>query len=455
MIKKVLIANRGEIAVRIIRTCKEMNIKTVAIYSTADRDALHTQIADEAVCVGGPKSMDSYLNMNNIIQAACNSGCDAIHPGFGFLSENPKFARLITECGLIFIGPDADIIDKMGNKNVARKMMTDAGLTIIPGSKEVIKSVAIGINMAKEIGYPVIVKASNGGGGRGMRIVWTEKEFESSFKSAKAEAKACFGDDDVYMEKYLVNPKHIEVQVMGDKHGNVVHLYERDCSFQRRNQKMIEEAPCHMLNNNVRNKMLEDAVRACKYVGYNSVGTIEFLLDANDNYYFMEMNTRIQVEHPVTEMITGIDIVKQQILIADGKVLGYKQEDILCKGFAIECRINAEDIKKDFAPSVGKIKFLHVPGGRDVRSESAVYCGYDIPPFYDSMILKLITFAPTRLECIRKMRSTLSELVIDGIETNTEFHYLVLHNPKFISGKYNTGFVQEYIEELKKIGDVI
>jgi len=455
MIKKVLIANRGEIAVRIIRTCKEMNIKTVAIYSTADRDALHTQIADEAVCVGGPKSMDSYLNMNNIIQAACNSGCDAIHPGFGFLSENPKFARLITECGLIFIGPDADIIDKMGNKNVARKMMLSAGLTIIPGSKEVIKNAAVGIKMANEIGYPVIVKASNGGGGRGMRTIWTEKEFESSFKSAKAEAKACFGDDDVYMEKYLVNPKHIEVQVIGDKHGNVVHLYERDCSFQRRNQKMIEEAPCHTLNNNVRIKMLNDAVSACEYVGYNSVGTIEFLLDSNDNYYFMEMNTRIQVEHPVTEMITGIDIVKQQILIADGKVLGYKQKDIPCKGFAIECRINAEDIKKDFAPSVGKIKFLHVPGGRDVRSESAVYCGYDIPPFYDSMILKLITFAPTRLECIRKMRATLSEFVIDGIETNAEFHYLVLHNPKFISGKYNTGFVQEYIEELKKIGDII
>ncbi|NLC48064.1 MAG: acetyl-CoA carboxylase biotin carboxylase subunit [Tenericutes bacterium] len=454
MIKKVLIANRGEIAVRIIRSCKEMNIKTVAVYSTADVNSLHKQIADEAVCIGSHQVADSYLNMNNIIQAACNSGCDAIHPGFGFLSENSKFARLVEECGLIFIGPNFEIIRKMGNKSEAKKMMEKAGIPIVPGSKEEVKSISEGIEFSEKIGFPIIIKASNGGGGRGMRIVNEKKEFENAFNAAKSEAKACFGDDGVYIEKYIANPKHIEVQIIGDKFGNVIHLYERDCSFQRRNQKMIEEAPCHFLLDSIRNRMLEDAVKACKYVKYDSVGTIEFLLD-NDNYYFMEMNTRIQVEHPITEMITGIDIIKQQILVASDIPLNYKQEDIKCIGHSIECRINAEDIKNDFAPCPGSINFLHIPGGKGIRVDSSVYCGYEIPPFYDSMILKLIAYAPTRLECIRKMRSALSELIIDGVKTNSEFHYLVLHDSKFIEGKYNTSYAENYIKELKEFGEII
>lgn len=455
MIKKILIANRGEIAVRIIRTCKELGIHTVAIYSTADCDALHVQLADQAVCVGGPKAMDSYLHMNNIIEAACTTGCDAIHPGFGFLSENPKFARLVKQCGLIFVGPSAELIEQLGNKSAARQMMIEAGVPVVPGSKEILQSVDQGIELAKSMGYPVIVKAANGGGGRGMRIVHQESEFQNAFDSAKAEAKACFGDDDVYLEKYIENPKHVEVQLIGDHFGNVIHLFERDCSFQRRNQKMIEEAPCYVLKDSVRQKMLDDAVKACKYVGYDSVGTIEFLLDKHDNYYFMEMNTRIQVEHPITEMITGIDIIKQQIRIADNQRLAYQQEDIKCNGYAIECRINAENIAMDFAPSPGKINFLHIPGGRGVRHDGAVYCGYEIPPYYDSMILKLVVSASTRLACIKKMRVALSELIIDGIHTNIEFHYLVLHNTKFVEGKYDTSFAESYIKELNESGQFI
>lgn len=455
MIKKILIANRGEIAVRIIRTCKEMGIECVAIYSTADEDALHVQLANEAVCVGGPKAIDSYMNMNNIIQAACSTGCDAIHPGFGFLSENAKFARLVKECDLIFIGPDASIIEKVGNKAMARKMMMEAGVPVVPGSKEIITSLEQGLAMAKEITYPIMVKASNGGGGRGMRIVRCEEEFESNFNNAKSEAMACFGDDDVYMEKLIEDPKHIEVQLIGDNFGNVVHLYERDCSFQRRNQKMIEEAPCFVLDETTRNNMCNDAIKACKYVSYNSVGTIEFLLDKHGNYYFMEMNTRIQVEHPISEMITHVDIVKHQIKVADNQKLSLKQEEIICDGYAMECRVNAENTKMDFAPSPGKITFLNLPGGRNVRIETAVYNGYVVPPYYDSMILKLIVHAQTRLECIKKMRIALEELIIDGVHTNIEFHYLVLHHRKFIEGKYNTGFAQECIEGLKANGELI
>lgn len=455
MIRKILIANRGEIAVRIIRTCKEMGIETVAIYSKADKDALHVQLASEAVCVGGNKANESYLNMNNIIQAACSTGCDAIHPGFGFLSENPKFARLVKQCDLIFIGPDAEIIEKLGNKAMARKMMMEANVPVVPGSKEIIPTVEDGLEKAKEITYPLMIKASSGGGGRGMRIVHSEDEFENAYNSARSEAMACFGNDDVYMEKYIEEPKHIEVQLIGDRFGNVVHLFERDCSFQRRNQKMIEEAPCFILDDNTRQNMFADAIKACKHVGYNSVGTIEFLLDKSGNYYFMEMNTRIQVEHPITEMICGIDIIKHQIKVADNQKLSLKQEDIKQNGYALECRINAENAKLNFAPSPGKITFLNLPGGRGVRIDTAVYNGYEIPPFYDSMILKLITYAPTRLECIKKMRIALEELIIDGVHTNIEFHYLVLHHKKFIEGKYNTGFAQEFIEELKENGEFI
>ncbi len=450
MIKKILIANRGEIAIRIIRTCKEMSIKTVVIYSTADKDALHVQLADESVCIGGPRPKDSYLNMNQIIQAACSTGCDAIHPGFGFLSENPTFAKLVQQCGLIFIGPDAEIIEKMGNKSEARKIMMQAGVPVVPGSKEIIESVEQGLKIAAEVSYPVMIKASSGGGGRGMRIVHNESEFESSYLNAKAEALSCFADDAVYIEKYIENPKHIEVQLMADKFGNVVHLYERDCSFQRRNQKLIEEAPCYVLDASIRERLLADAVKACEYVGYNSVGTIEFLLDCHGKYYFMEMNTRIQVEHPITEMICNIDIIKHQIKIADNQKLLIKQNDITTQGYAIECRINAEDVNQDFAPSPGTISFLNTPGGRGIRIDSAVYNGYTIPPFYDSMILKLIAFAPTRLEAIRKMRIALEELIIDGIKTNIEFHYMTLHHPKFIEGKYNTGFAATFIEEIKQ-----
>ena len=450
MIKKLLIANRGEIAIRIIRTCKEMGIKTVAVYSQADAESLHVQLADEAVCIGAPRAVDSYLNMNNIIQAACSTGCDAIHPGFGFLSENPDFARLVEQCGLIFVGPSADIIEKLGNKSTAKRIMKEAGVPVVPGSKDVVETVEEGLERAKEITYPLIIKASAGGGGRGMRIVYSEDEFVNAFNSAKSEAKACFNNDEVYMEKFIEDPKHIEVQLIGDHFGNVIHLYERDCSFQRRNQKLVEEAPCFTLSDDIRTRMTNDAVKACKAVGYDSVGTIEFLLDKHGNYYFMEMNTRIQVEHPITEMICNIDIVKQQIKIAENQRLNIKQEDVKINGYAMECRINAENTKEDFKPSPGKITFLNLPGGRGVRNETGVYNGYTIPPFYDAMIIKVITFAPTRLECIKKMRIALEELIIEGIDTNIEFHYLLRHHKNFIDGRYTTGFAATFIEELKE-----
>lgn len=455
MIKKILIANRGEIAVRIIRTCKLMGISTVAVYSTCDKEALHVQYADQAVCIGAPLAKESYLNMHNLIQAACNTGCDAIHPGFGFLSENADFARLVEACGLIFIGPKPDIIEKMGNKTKARELMIQAGVKVVKGSKEIVLNVEEGIKQAKEIGYPVMIKASNGGGGRGMRIVRDEADFAINFVSAKSEAMACFGNDDVYIEKFIEDPKHIEVQIMADNFGHVYHLYERDCSFQRRNQKMIEEAPCFMLEPKVKESLIADAIKACKFVGYNSVGTVEFLVDKNHEHYFMEMNTRIQVEHPVSEMITGIDLIKYQIKIAENQPLILDQAKIIANGYALECRINAEDIKKDFAPTGGKIKFVNFPGGKDVRIETAIYNGYTIVPYYDSMILKLITYGQTRLECIKKMRIALEELIIDGIETNVEFHYLALHHKKFIDGTYTTSFVQDFIEELKNSGNII
>ena len=432
-----------------------MGIQTVAVYSTADRQSLHVQLADESVCIGGPLANDSYLNMNPIIQAACNTGCDAIHPAFGFLSENSQSARLVIQCGLIWVGPSRDIIDMMGNKSAARKMMKEAGVPVIPGSKEVVETVEQGKDIASRIGYPVMIKASNGGGGRGMRVVCNEEEFETQYTNAKAEAKACFGDDDVYLEKLIENPKHIEVQVIGDQHGNVIHLYERDCSFQRRHQKMIEEAPCHILKKDVRQHLFEDALKACRHVGYNSVGTIEFLLDKHGNYYFMEMNTRIQVEHPITEMICGVDLIKLQLKVAEGLKLPYRQEDIHQNGYALECRINAEDMNRDFAPTPGKITFMHLPGGRGVRVDSAMYSGCEISPYYDSMILKLITFAPTRLECIKKMRAALSEVIIDGISTNTKFHYYVLHSKEFIEGRYDTSFCETFIKELKDNGSIV
>lgn len=450
MIKKILIANRGEIAVRIIRACKEMGIKTVAVYSTADKTALHTQLADEAICIGGPKAKESYLNMTNIISAANLTGCDAIHPGFGFLSENSKFARLVQRCNMIFIGPSPDVIDKMGNKSEARKVMRKAKVPVVPGSKGVISTASEGIKLAIEIGFPVLIKASNGGGGKGMRVSYSEQDFEEAFYTAKSEAKANFGDDDVYIEKFLINPKHIEVQILADKFGNVIHLFERDCSIQRRKQKMIEEAPCFFLKDDIKKKMFEDAIKACKAVKYDSVGTIEFVVDENQNYYFIEMNTRIQVEHPVTEMITNIDIVKNQIRIASGLELSIHQEDVKLLGYALECRINAEDINQDFKPCPGKIEFMNLPGGKGIRVDSAAYVGYEIPPFYDSMVVKIIAFASSRLECIRKMRGALEELIIDGIKTNIDYQYIILHSPLFISGNYNTGFIDILQKELSE-----
>ena len=449
MFKKILIANRGEIAVRIIRACKEMGIKTVAIYSTADESALHRELATEAYCVGGPSSSDSYLNMENILSIACLTGCDAIHPGFGFLSESPIFASMVEKCGITWIGPNPTVMDQMGNKSMAISMMKEAGVPIVPGSYK-----AVGLEEGKEIaikiGFPVLIKASAGGGGKGIRMVSSADEFDLMYNEAKEEAKKFFANDELYVEKFIVNPKHIEVQVMCDKHGNAIHLFERNCSLQRRKQKMLEEAPCQCISKELKEKLHEAAIKACKFVNYDSVGTIEFLVDNDENFYFIEMNTRIQVEHSVTESICNVDIVKTMIKTAYGLPLPYKQEDIKILGYAMECRINAEDMNNDFRPCPGTIDFIHVPGGKGVRIDTAVYAGYQIPPYYDSMILKLIVFAPMRLECIRKMRASLEELIIDGIKTTTEFHYVLLHHPTFILGYYDTGFVEEFLKEFEQ-----
>lgn len=448
MFKKILIANRGEIAVRIIRACKEMDILTVAIYSTADQNALHVQLADEAVCVGGPKSTDSYLNKEAIITAAVETGCQAIHPGFGFLSENSDFARLVETCGLKFIGPKGDVIDALGNKSKAREMMIEAGVPVVPGSNGSVNTYEELKKVVNEIGYPVLIKASAGGGGRGMRKAFSEDELENAFMTAKAEAKACFGDDDMYVEKLVLNPKHIEFQILADEHGNVIHLGERDCSIQRRNQKMIEEAPCKALAASLRLKMGESAVKAAQGAGYTNAGTVEFVLDEHNNYYFIEMNTRIQVEHPITEMVTGIDLIKQQIRIASGLPLSFKQEDITLQGHSIECRINAEDPFHNFRPCPGQVNFMHLPGGPGVRVDTMLYTGYTLPTQYDSMVAKVIVHAPTRLEAIKRMRRALSELVIEGITTNQTLQFYILHQPDYIKGHFNTSFIETHLDEM-------
>lgn len=455
MIRRLLIANRGEIAVRIIRACKELGIETVAVYSQADKESLHVQLADHAVCIGPAPANESYLNMGMIIQAACSLGCDAIHPGYGFLSENVKFARLVQECDMTFVGPNPNLISLMGDKTQARKVMKDAGIPVVEGCEEPLESLDDAKIMAQNIGFPVIVKARLGGGGRGMRIAYSIDELESAYSEAKSEAKACFGNDEVYMERYVEHPKHIEVQILGDHYGNVIHLYERDCSFQRKNQKMMEEAPCSMLKSEQRDQLLNQAVIAAKAIGYDSVGTMEFLMDKNNRFYFMEMNTRIQVEHPVTEMITGVDLIKWQLKIAAGQKLTLTQEDIHAKGYAMEARINAETIKADFAPCPGKITFIHVPGGNNVRVDSAIYSGALISPYYDSMILKLIVWAPTRLECIRKMRACLEETIVSGVNTNIEFNYLALYQKEFIDGSYDIGYVPVFLKRLKENGQFI
>lgn len=443
MLKKVLIANRGEIAVRIIRACRELGIETVAVYSEADKDALHTQLADEAVCIGPAASKDSYLNITNILSACVLTGADAIHPGFGFLSENAKFAKMCKECNIKFIGPDYTAIELMGNKAKAREIMKKAGVPVVPGFEGTIKDEEHALSIAKEIGYPVMIKAAAGGGGKGIRIAFNDEEFKNGYNTAKAEAKACFGDDTLYIEKYVQKPKHIEFQILADSFGNVVHLEERECSLQRKNQKVLEEAPSTFLTEEIREKMGEIAKKAALAVNYENAGTIEFLVDKDYNYYFMEMNTRIQVEHPITEMITGVDLVKEQLKIASGMPLTLTQDDIKIKGHAIECRINAEDPEKDFRPCPGTIKELYLPGGRGVRLDSAIYCGYTIPPYYDSMLAKLIAFGDSREEAIAIMKRALGEFGIVGVTTNVDFQYSLLEMDKVIEGDYDTSFLSE------------
>lgn len=426
MIRKILIANRGEIAVRIIRACREMGIETVAVYSEADKEALHTQLADEAVCIGPAASKDSYLNMESIISATMVSGADAIHPGFGFLSENEKFAELCEKCKITFIGPPSEVIRKMGNKTEARTTMVEAGVSVIPGWNESISSVEEATTIADDLGYPVIIKAALGGGGKGMRTAFSEAELEQAFLTAKAEAKAAFGEDAVYMEHFMEHPRHVEVQILADAYGNIVHLGERDCSIQRNHQKFIEEAPCVAISPELREKMGCAAVKAARAAGYVNAGTIEFLLENETDFYFMEMNTRIQVEHPVTEWVTGVDLVKEQIRIASGEKLSITQEDVCLEGHAIECRINAENPALDFRPSPGNITGLYLPGGKGIRMDTAIYSGYTVPAYYDSMIAKLIVHAENRSEALRKMKSALGEIVIEGIDTNVDYLYEVI-----------------------------
>lgn len=446
MINKVLVANRGEIAVRIMRACREMGIETVAVYSIADKDALHVKLADEAVCIGKAQPKDSYLNIESIITAAVLTGADAIHPGFGFLSENAKFARICRECNIKFIGPSPEMIEAMGDKARARQMMIEAEVPVVPGSDGIIEKVSEAKGLAREVGYPVILKAVAGGGGRGMRIVWQEEELEKAFNTASNEALSAFGDGSMYLEKYIVEPRHIEFQILGDAYGNVVHLGERDCSMQRRHQKVIEEAPSPCISEELREEMGRAAIKAAKAAEYENAGTIEFILDKDKNFYFIEMNTRIQVEHPVTEMITGIDLIKEQLRIASGKKLSFTSEDIQIKGHAIECRINAENPAMNFRPCAGKITELHLPGGRGVRVDTAIYPGYNVPPTYDSMLAKIIAYGDNREEALSIMRRALAEIVVEGIDTNIEFQYDLIHTKEFDKGHFDTSFIEKNLE---------
>ena len=449
MFKKILIANRGEIAVRIIRACREIGIRSVAVYSTADRTTLHAQIADEAVCIGPPATKDSYLNMNAIVQAAINTGCDAIHPGFGFLSENAEFARICESYGLVFIGPSYHSIEMLGDKAAAKATMKAAGVPVIPGSDGAVSSVEEARLIADKAGYPVLIKASAGGGGRGIRRVDSPAELEAQMIAAQQEAKNFFGDDTVYVEKFLINPHHVEIQIIADKHGNYIHLCERDCSMQRRNQKVLEECPSPIVSPELRAKMGNAAITAAKECGYYNAGTIEFLVDENRDFYFMEMNTRIQVEHPITEEVTGFDIVKAQIEIAAGLPLKVTQDDIVMRGHAIECRINAEDPEHNFRPSPGTITALYMPGGPGIRIDGAVYQGYTITPYYDSMISKLIAHGSDRNDAINKMRWALSEFIVEGVETNIDFQLGLIRNADFKNGNYDIGFLGRYMEDKK------
>ena len=443
MLKKVLIANRGEIAVRIIRACREMGIRTVAIYSEADKDALHVKLADQAICIGPAQSAKSYLNIKAILEAACLTGADSIHPGFGFLSENANFAKICEEMGIKFIGPNHKLIELLGNKSKAKETMKKAGVPVVPGSDGLIYSKEEAIKLAEKIKYPVILKASAGGGGRGIRIAHNKEELEKAYSLVKQEAKVSFNDDSIYMEKFIENPRHVEIQVLADEHGNGIHLGERDCSVQRRNQKIIEETPASIIDDETRKKMGEVAVKAVKEIGYTNAGTIEFLVDKNKDFYFMEMNTRVQVEHPVTEMVTGIDIIKEQIKIASGEKLSIKQKDVKMTGHSMEARINAENPDKNFMPCAGTITGLHIPGGNGVRVDTAIYSGYTIPPTYDSMIAKIIVHGKTREESIAKLKSAVAELVVDGITTNADFILRILDNKNFQTNNYDTSFIEK------------
>lgn len=448
MFSKILIANRGEIAVRIIRACREMGIRTVAVYSEADRDALHTQLADESVCIGRAPSSDSYLNMERILSATVATKAQAIHPGFGFLSENSRFVEMCRKCNVAFIGPSAEVISRMGNKSQAKNTMRQAGVPVVPGTEEPVFTVEEAKKAARQIGYPIMIKASSGGGGKGMRVAANEEEFEKLFGTAQQESIRSFADDTMYLERFVECPRHVEVQVVADRFGNVVHLGERDCSIQRRHQKMIEESPCVALSEELRKKMGDTAVRAAKAVGYESAGTIEFLLDKSGEFYFMEMNTRIQVEHPVSEFVSGVDLIKEQIRVAAGEPLSVSQEDITLRGHAIECRINAEDPSRHFMPCPGTVTNLHLPGGNGVRMDTAVFNGYTIPPNYDSMIVKVIVYDRDRQSAIKKMVSTLGEVVIEGVKTNIDFLYELLNNPDFQEGNITTGFIPEHYPDL-------
>ncbi|MBN2909835.1 acetyl-CoA carboxylase biotin carboxylase subunit [Polycladomyces sp. WAk] len=443
MFQKVLIANRGEIAVRVIRACRELGIQTAAVYSEADKDALHVKLADEAYCIGPAPSRDSYLNMTNLMSTATLIGADAIHPGYGFLAENADFAELCAACGITFIGPHPSAITKMGDKTTARETMKEAGVPTVPGTEGLIEDIDEAVAVAREIGFPVIVKATAGGGGKGMRVVHSEEELKRAIRMAQQEAEANFGNPGVYLEKFLIEPRHIEIQVLADNHGNVIHLGERDCSIQRRYQKLVEEAPSPALTPELRERMGQAAVAAAKAVNYSGAGTVEFLLDKEGNFYFMEMNTRIQVEHPVTELVTGIDLVKEQIRIAAGEPLSVKQEDVRFDGWSIECRINAEDPDRNFIPSPGEIRFYLPPGGPGVRVDSAAYTGYRIPPYYDSMIAKLIVWGKDREEAIDRMRRALQEFAIDGVKTTIPFHLKLMQHPQFVSGDFHIQFLEK------------
>ena len=448
MFKRILIANRGEIAVRVFRACRELDIEPVVVYSQADSEALHVQLAERAYCIGPARSADSYLNVDAILTVAQATGCDAIHPGYGFLSENADFADACAQAGIAFIGPSGDVIRAMGNKAAARKLMVEAGVPVVPGSDGAVDTAQEAKALADSIGYPVLIKAAAGGGGRGMRRVFEPEQLIPLFEEARSESVACFGSGEMYLEKLILNPRHIEFQILADKEGHVIQLGDRDCSIQRRNQKLLEESPSKALTPELREKMGAAAVAAAKAAHYENAGTIEFVLDPEGNFYFIEMNTRIQVEHPVTELVTGMDLVREQIRIAAGLPLSCTQEEVVQKGHAIECRINAEDPANDFRPCPGKIGFVHLPGGFGVRVDTGLYTGYTLPPYYDSLMAKLIVHAPTRLEAIRRMRRALEELIVEGPANNTDLLHQIMHHPDFIRGNYNTGYLEANMDTL-------